>query len=200
MKNPVWFAAVVSLAACLTSCSPAVADVIGFWPRRDLDVRVRFENLSDYPNHDFYLKYGLGSGNPNAGLHLTRIQPDSVTRLEGNGSRATELYLLAVPRGQKVEQPPTGPDNRKWLTTSSNGAALQSWPFPDMQLEDLNGYTLVFRVRIDQDRLEVTLVRSQAPIPWTWIGVATSLGIAVAGIVWIRRFRRAKRLGKPSPD
>ncbi len=35
--------------------------------RSDLNVRLRFENLDDYPRFDFYLKYGRSRGNPYSG-------------------------------------------------------------------------------------------------------------------------------------
>src|SRR5262249_53038095 len=74
---------------------------------------MRFDNLADYPDFDFFLKYGFGNGNPYASPHLIPIRSGEAFRLEGGPRRRTEIVLLAVPRGR---QPPSLKDGPDWLT------------------------------------------------------------------------------------
>src|SRR5215472_4437469 len=67
---------------------------------RDYDPQLRFENLADYPDFDFYLKYGRSRGNPGRDPHLTRVTSAVTVRLEGSGRRITSIFLIAVPCGQ----------------------------------------------------------------------------------------------------
>lgn len=68
-------------------------------PASQLDIAFLFMNLDKYPDRDFYLKYERGSLNPNdRRSHVTKVLPDTLTRLEGRGSQLGEIFLIAVPR------------------------------------------------------------------------------------------------------
>lgn len=61
---------------------------------------MRFDNLADYPEYDFYLLYYHSRGNPSP--HVMRIQSGEVIRhFEGNG-RNGGAYLLAVAQGKSL--------------------------------------------------------------------------------------------------
>src|ERR1035438_2742890 len=107
-----------------TLAVPARADV-GLFPRFDLDLHVCLENLDDYPEYDFYLKYGLSRGSPFASLRATEMKSGVMTKLKGQGDRFTGAYLLAVPRGTPIPQPEQ--NNGDWLTTVPNGAMQSAW-------------------------------------------------------------------------
>src|SRR5262245_39547576 len=70
---------------------------------------IRCEHLFDYPEYDFYLKYGRSPGNPYGGFHLMKVETASFFRLEGGGRRYTPVYLVAVPRGKVL--PPLPQDS-----------------------------------------------------------------------------------------
>jgi hypothetical protein len=199
--------ALSALAVVILLAGPARAD-IGFGPRPTLNIQVRFENLEDYPRYDFYLKYGLGTGNPSGFFHLTRVHPATLTLLEGNGSRMTEVYLLAAPRGQSVS-PPQGQMDNKWLTEAPSGA-LRSTPLPTHSpgttlSEGLNGYSLDYRVHIEGDHLEVTCVGQTQSRPaatasvvfWILLGVLALGGLGLSVVITVGILIWSRRSGRP---
>lgn len=201
-----WAAMVGALSSLSLASRPAVADI---GPYRPLDIRVRFENLADYPAYDFYLKYGLGRGNPYVSLHLTRAESGAERRLEGEGNWMTEVYLLAVPHGQQPPPaPPVGTEKgREWLEEVPSGA-LQSDPLPGKTPGSrLSGgkarKPVSYRVRIDGGRLQVDCTDEQtiegnnpAGADSWWAvpaGLVACAVLAVGGLVWLSRARRTVR-------
>lgn len=170
-----------------------------------IDIQVQVVNMDDYPGYEFYLKYGLGEGNPYATLHLTKLQPDSPTKLEGNGPRMTEIYLLVVPQGQPVSGPPSGSvDATRWLTEIPTGG-LQSVPLSgeisETRLSESANHRVVrYRVRVEDGRVSVTWVASErgeedALRPGQW-GLPIGIGLSVVGVliaVLVRRIRNRSR-------
>ncbi len=204
MKNR--FQLVVAVAVLVVHAVPIVARAdAGFGFRRDLNFRVRFENLDDYPAYDFYLKFSLGAGTPYASPHLTKVNSGRPTQLQGQGNRLTEVYLLAVPHGQEVGRPPTVADGGKWLSDiPSGGLQSDSLPGDKAQTEltgEFDGFTCSYRVRIEGNNLAVTWVGAEAPPSeaLTWLawgctgvaGLALSAALAVGVLVWLLRSRRA---------
>jgi hypothetical protein len=200
MKNrfvPLVIASIVLAIASLGG--PANADGVSFFPRGNYDIRLSFENLQEYPEYDFYLKYGLGKGNPVGALHLTPVAPNVLTRLEGNGWRITSVYLCAVRRGQQRPNPPEGfEEGRKWLSTCPE-SGLQSDALPDGVGDrkvgaQSDGCEIVYQVRVEGNHLQTTVVTNRSP--WrgsstVLLGIGLSLGVAIVVIVWQRRSRRS---------
>src|SRR5262245_64876558 len=65
---------VLAAVALLASAAGSWADVARS-PAADVTPRLRFDNLTDYPEHDFYLKYGRSPGNPYAAGYLPKVEP-----------------------------------------------------------------------------------------------------------------------------
>jgi hypothetical protein len=178
------------LAFLLVPTGQVCADV-GF-PQSDVTPRFRFENLADYPDHDFYLKYGHGPGNPGASMFVTKVGHQTTVALEGKGPRVTPVVLLAVPHGQPVPEPSR---STEWIPKSEDGV-LQSRP-----LNWSNGSIALYRVSVEKDQLHVTANGSEwLPREWVgsnlWIvvpaGVALSLAFALTGL-WVVLRRRARK-------
>lgn len=191
--SPAW-----ALAVLILGVGAVRADVPG--PRPQLSVELQFPNLADHPDYDFYLQYGRSPGNPYAGLRLTRVAGADPVHLEGEGSRLTEVYLLAVPRGQALAPPRLDdPDWRQWLQEVPAGT-LRAGPLQGEQgrrLEDCDGQRLSFRVAIADRALHVERTGVTRRPGWWFdrnvmigIGVALSVSLAAA-IVWSRQ--RARR-------
>ena len=141
----------------------------------EIDIRVVFENLDDYPAYDFYLKYGLANGNPYGAWHLTRVYPAAVTVLEGEGRRLTSVHLLAVPHGQTVPAPPPPPKwpppPGNWLTDHPPDTLQAEWLPAErgVLMENDSGYLYRYTVSVGDGRLEVTCVGWKAPKGWATI-------------------------------
>jgi hypothetical protein len=159
---------------------------------------MRFDNLSDYPDFDFYLKYGHARGNPYAG-HLGTVRSgDPFREFEGTG-RKTEVYLLAVPHGRK---PPPPRNDHAWFTEVPEGC-LQSAPLEGTNQEA--GALVSYRVRIQDGKLEVTR-QSMEWEPGEWVLARPifscfSIHVAVVCVivVWFGvRFLRRRR-AVPTP-
>src|SRR5262245_43048696 len=89
------------LVLLLLPAARAQADM-GFSFLSKPNPQFRFENLSDYPDHDFYLKYGHSSGNPFSAPFVTPVTAGSPTQVKGEGKRLTPVVLIAVPHGGPV--------------------------------------------------------------------------------------------------
>lgn len=123
---------------------------------------MRFDNLADYPDFDFYLKYAHGPGNPAASPHITPVQSGEPLRsFEGKG-RIGGAWLLAVPRGQR---PPTVRSDLDWLTETPAGC-LQSVSLEGIHLGA--GYLVPYRVHIQDGELEATM-QSAEWLPLGWV-------------------------------
>jgi hypothetical protein len=171
---------------------------------RDFDPQLRFENLADYPDFDFYLSYGRGGGKPRRGRYLTPVTSGVTVRLEGTGKRLTEVFLIAVPHGQK---PPTPREDRDWLSKGAPGV-LQSHALDGVEhnwsiADENDGYVLRYSVSIKDGRL-VTSSLPRELLFWEWVrgrlpyllvGLALFLVVAWVGIWVLRRLRRRKPWG-----
>lgn len=155
---------------------------------KDLDSRgatsVRFDNLAEYPSFDFFLKYQQRiSGAPST--HIVRVRSGEVFKQEGVGG---EMYLLAVPHGQATP-PPTKP------ITEPLSNCLKS-----ERLEGTYtgaGYLVPYRVRIENDKLEVAMQSSEwLPGDWSlwWLQRLLCIAVPIAFCValgWLgTRFAR----------
>ena len=182
------------LSACVTVTivGQLYADVASILPRTNIDIRVRFENLDEYPNFDFYLKYELGYA-----MYLTKVESNKMIRLEGVGTRVSDVYLMAIPRGQVADphKHREYPDKDNWLRTPQKGA-LQSPGFPEV----FNGHEIDYRVQIEDNQLYVIWVKSRTPwfpheatdqLALLCVGFSLSAFFIAAGFVIRRRRKRA---------
>src|SRR5204862_3053250 len=109
------------LVLLLLPAGRAQADM-GFSFLSNTNPQFRFENLSDYPDHDFYLKYGHSRGNPFAATFVTPVIVGTPTRLEGEGNRFTSVLLIAVPHSAPA---PSSHLDSDWVIEAEPGT-LQS--------------------------------------------------------------------------
>jgi hypothetical protein len=112
---------------------------------------LRFDNLADYPQFDFYLKYARGPGSPYASPHLVPVQSGEAVRVTEGSGRTTQFFLLAVPHGEKPPAPRAGPD---WLREVPAGC-LQSGPLQGIGLGA--GYLVPYRVSIADGALDAVM-------------------------------------------
>jgi hypothetical protein len=163
-----------------------------------IDLTLTFQNLADYPDYDFYLKYGRSNGNPRSKFFLTKVEPNSPTRLAGEGRHRTDIYLLAMPRGQRISVPENG--QADWLSAvPSNG--LQSTPLKGSPAGDAlgNDSAATYQVKINASQLEVkcTEAKSTASHEGAWIlavlGVICAAVPIAAGVVVVLLIVRSKR-------
>jgi hypothetical protein len=162
----------LALAVALAVAEPACAELGPHVP--NLDLGFQFRNLDKFEKYDFYLKYergergGPGQKDPaSIGFHVTKLASGVLTRMEGNGTRHSDVYLVAVPRGQALAAPekPPGPD---WLKNPPAGG-LQSEP---LKGDGKNGglgnvHDLTYDVRIEGDKLHADFVESKINAWWT---------------------------------
>src|SRR5262245_20481993 len=78
------------------------ADVLPFFPRDTTVVRLQFKNLDQYPDFDFYVKYGAGPDHQR--FNVAKVSPNSSAQLFSWGRTTLgTASLVAVPRGEAIE-------------------------------------------------------------------------------------------------
>lgn len=126
---------------------------------KNLDTRgasVRFDNLKDYPAFDFYLEYQQrGDGAPRS--HMVRVRSAEVIKVEGLWG---EMYLLAVPHAQAAALLSKGISVSPSNTNSLRSEALEG-------THSGAGYLVPYRVRIENDKLDVAM-QSAEWLPGEW--------------------------------
>jgi hypothetical protein len=173
------------LVLLLCPAAPVQADA-GFAFLKNTNPQFRFENLSDYPDHDFYLKYGHSPGNPYAATFVTPVAAGTLTRLEGEGNRITPVILIAVPHG--APPPSAQTKDPEWLVKAEPGT-LQSEPLN----WDLG--TARYRILLDNERLQAVWQGNEWVAGSTWlviVGVALCILLTLAGFIFVRRWRLAR--------
>jgi hypothetical protein len=178
------------LVLLLLPAAPARADM-GFSFLSNTNPQFRFENLSDYPDHDFYLKYGHSSGNPFSAKFVTPVTAGTPTQVKGEGKRLTPVVLIAVPHGGPV---PSTQMESDWVVTAEPGT-LQSEPLK----WDVGG-TALYRVRIEDGRLQAISRGTEWLSGNTWVGVivgaALCAAVAFGGLFLVRRRLAARAVKK----
>jgi hypothetical protein len=190
-----WF--VVVVLALLVPFDVVRGDVA---PRR-IDEKfpaMRFDNLADYPDFDFYLLYYHGQGNPYVSPHLMRVQSGETFRDFEGKRRNGGAYLLAVPHGKPLP-PMAGEMDR--LGKKPTGY-LRSAPLDGVYAG--SGYLIPYRVQIEGNKLEVTMQLSEWQPGARPVGMLKSLPcvlVLVAYCVVLGWFgaRIARRLFPPKP-
>ena len=158
---------------------------------------LRFDNLADYPQYDFYLLYAHGPGNPYASPYINPVHSGEVLRqFEGRG-RIGGARLVAVPQGQ----------NALFIATSErilNGKAppgcLLSATLHGIHLGE--SYLVPYRVHIEDDKLEVSMQpaeRQPAETAFLWLKRLPCIAVPLAfcaALGWLGA-RMARRLFPP---
>ncbi len=185
--------------ALLLNLSSGLFADMGFGLQSDVTPRFRFENLTDYPEYDFYLKYGHAA-NPQAVGYLTKIPPGVSFSLEGSGSRMTDVTLVALPAGlsppAKADHTYTDVKDLLSFVPKSEGRVLETGP---LGWEDAR--VVVYRVGIADKQLSATRVKTEHE--WgVWslgdlccvvlAGVAASVAFVVFGLWRVLRGRKKK--------
>lgn len=195
----------IRLSAVIVALQPLYArgDALPGLPQGELIIHICFENLDDYPNYDFYLRYGRSSRNPYADRStLTRLSSGIPAYLRGEGARISDVYLLVVPSGQEPIHSKAG--------TDLGVGMMQSRPLEGLEpgsgiTGQCNGYCLSYRVRIQDDTVHVVKVSSEL-IPMDWVvGHLCSIiaAVVISGffvIVVLRKFRRNDATGTSSTE
>jgi hypothetical protein len=182
-----------------------------FWyGERQSDPRVRFENLSDYPDLDFYLIYQRGSGNPHAAKpQVVKATSEVPTPMSGTGRRIGTVLLLSLPRGESTPILPEGRDwePKTWMEALPSGAScstnIKVWDLVELPWWDLSDhYLTTFRIRIEGPRIYAE-ERSHEPklsyIRTIILGLAFSLIFITVGFLIARR-RRKSASQQPPPS
>lgn len=125
MPLPIWIRTIGGVLIVLTFVGVAEA----YSPVRKRELTFAFDNLRDYPDYDFYLKYGYRENGGYRTLHLKRIGPEPIrlTLREKEISEVTEFYLFAVPRDSRVSAPTGKGHTDAWIRAIPEGT-LQVGP------------------------------------------------------------------------
>lgn len=172
----------------------------GYSPRRDVDLRLRFNGLDNLPDFDFYLKYRVAGS-----LHLAPVRGQAVELKAPSEGSLSEVFLVAVAHGQHIAVP--NPINNEWLgkappgglqsaplQAKKNGPLLPGWPSVLVEI--------TYHVSIDGPTLEARCVRRSDEFPWdslaelfAVVGAGVSLFVLVVAYWRFRNRRRATSIG-----
>ena len=189
----------LALIGAIFLAHEANADVLPFIRRDKVNVNVCLDNLTDYPQFDFYLKCSRNIHIESRFHDLHQVTSGKPTRLFSWGGLGTVL-LVAVPRGQEIPPPSEIPRQRDWLTERLPNS-LQSENLPGsagfLSKED-DGGEFTYRVNVNDEILTVDLIEARLP-PTRWgdwvalglILMGLCVGLRIGGGFLIRRFRQS---------
>jgi hypothetical protein len=185
---------VLLIAALLSSVSAVRADMGPSFPgNSDIILEVRFDNLGDYPDYDFYLSCPHGWGNPNS---LTKLTAGESSQLKSDNRHSSPIYLVVVPSGKVPPRQVTDDSDRvrKTIPGSLQSSSLGIGDSAD-------GYTCLFHVTIEGDTLIVSPVsRKLAPTLWLRSNIGcVFFGLALSAVgIWLG-LRLARKLAPKVP-
>ncbi len=189
------------LCACLSllPAAEARADVIPEG-QKWITPQVRFDNLGDYPDHDFFLTYRAGGGPAQYWLQYAHPVSAGVPVAIQNGRQAA-VVLVALPRGKG--KPPAEPAKEDWppkdmpdVLRSAPLDRLIGWrPVTDPNHQ----YVTPYRVAVREGALVLTALPVEPPLADGWLGrgplliagAALACAAAGAGLWWFSRRRTA---------
>lgn len=124
---------------------------------RWLEPRLRFDNLANFPDYVFYLRYRRFEGNPRQGsVHVIPVSASEPILLAGTGLGLRDLVLLAVPRRLT---PPPGDGNGSWPNENIPGvlrSSLLEEPIGWSPAGDRTDYYVTpYRVALGQGRIHL---------------------------------------------
>ena len=168
-------------------------------PVRKRDLTIAFDILRDFPDYDFYLKYGYRENGGYRSFHLKLIEHDPIrfTLKEKQISELNEFYLLAVPHGKDIAAPAGEGHTDQWIRFVPEGM-LQVGPL--LTREGLtfpqNSRPIRFTVSISNGKLNAEHIN------WhTWETITTEIiwlsplllfAVVVLGLV-IRAWQNNRR-------
>lgn len=139
-------------------------DAEAYKPSTHIDLDIRFENLEAFPGWTFYLKFRRSaSANQPESVQAIELKPGAATRI--TAQHVSDTYILAMPRGQKIELPeavndewlrhvPAGGLQTAPLTTIPKGKKFPGHP-GDLRRRKSE---IVYRVRIEGAAMDATCV------------------------------------------
>lgn len=188
-----WYVLLLAAMTMLTLPSASHADALPF-SHDKVQVLLHFENLDQYPDYDFYVKYGAGPNHER--LELERVGPNSFAQLFSWGRTTLgPAFLVAVPRGEPIQHPLRPKEKPNWLQDKLSGT-LQS---TQLKVEDSvlseqhDECEVIFRVQISGEDLIVECVQLRRPQKLTRIVVPVGITLASAGTVILLVWRKRRR-------
>ncbi len=176
VSTPTWIRC-ISIALCSLTFVE-VADA--YSPVRKRELTIAFDNIRDYPNYDFYLKYGYRENGGYRSLHLKLIERDPIrfTLKEKQISELNEFYLLAVPQNKFIVAPAGKGHTDQWIRLVPEGM-LQVGPLltrEGLTFPQNHPRPIRFAVTIDNGKLNAEHIN------WhTWETIT-------AEIIWLSPF------------
>lgn len=188
------FRSFMVVLAILASANHAPADAAPpFFPRDKTNVKIRFENLHEFENFDFYLKTSeFVSVNSGGARSLTRVRLNTPINLFCY-STLPPVFLVAVPSGKEIRNEDLQDPN--WQIRMPDYVKIE-------QLRGSNGFLsqaddggeITCRVVTVGASVAVEVVEANVPLKiWRWlcIGILTAVGAFVlfglALIIWRSR-------------
>ncbi len=119
MSTSIWIRTIGNALIALTFVGAAEA----YSPVKKHDLTIAFDNVRDYPDYDFYLKYGHRENGGYRTHHLKFIGPEPIrlTLREKEIREVTEFYLFAVPQDRQVSAPKGKGHNDEWIRNVPDG-------------------------------------------------------------------------------
>jgi hypothetical protein len=167
-----WKAVTAASVALLVIDGEGRADVASPIPNfsRNVQVRVQFHGLENYPEFDFYLQYGRSGGYAWPGMYLVPVASDVVQLLPGEGRRMSDVVLVVVPHGQEPIKPTA--DERDPRQFKKIPGEMRSQTLSGARNDEANaGFVLPYRVTIHDGIVEATAETAELLSLGEWLGV-----------------------------
>lgn len=166
---------------------------------KTVDRLVRFEGIEKFPEKIFYLRYSNTNGAPRQTDPPTLARAGAETIRLAPGRHMHRFEILAVDRGAFDEHEKSG-DLAVWLAGSPEGILVASPPPPSdaAPISSLTPPVTTYRLSIQNGSLDVEAISPPlveravtGNLPIVVYGSAIALGVAAAGLWFVRR-RRAR--------
>ena len=155
------------------------AEALPFYSHNKVLVLLHFKNLDQYPDYDFYVKYGPEPST------LERVGPGSSAQLFRWGTTLGTACLVAVPRGKVIQEPSQFKAGPNWVQDKLSGT-LQSTQFKvedTVLTEHHNECEVSYRIRISGEDLLVEFVELRRPQKkLSRLVVPVGIALALAGL------------------
>ena len=170
--------------------------------RGNVNVDVRFVNLSDFPDFDFYLKSSdISGGNEPRGLK--KITASSSAHLFGRGGLGF-AFLVAVPRGQPLPTPEELRDQPDRQEVPGHVAIRTPLGSDGFLSKADNGGEIIYRVAIDGETLAVEVSEARLPPKiWRWVALGFLVAVVLIFLLAVGlgfMIRQIKRNAPSLPD
>lgn len=178
--------AILAVLACLMSCysTPAQADVLPPGGKF-VDHQLRFENLTDYPDHVFYLGWHVHFRKPEGEWKVRRLSEagEISTHPPETPPYGAKMSLAAVPKSQTKDAPTHG--DASWFEGKTPGVKLaevdvdmiRTGPVTDRR----STFWTVYRVALG-DSLTLERTRHDVPTAAPQLPFAVLTACAIAAL------------------